>query len=114
VHSDSDYGIQRLNQEAAKAMAAANRAGMTFRQQHAIAWITRNAAQALGIADRTGTLEEGKQADVVLWDRDPFSVYAHAEKVFIDGALVFDRSDPSRQPVSDFELGGTVQFGGIQ
>jgi hypothetical protein len=44
-------------------------------------------------------------ADVVVWDRDPFSVYAHAEKVFIDGALLFDRDNPKMSPRSDFELG---------
>ena len=114
VHSDSALGVQRLNQEAAKAMGAANRAGIKVRPRDAIVWITRNPARAMGISEQTGTLEEGKQADVVLWDRNPFSVYAHAEKVFIDGALVFDRFDPSRQPVSDFELGGKAQFGGVQ
>ena len=105
VHSDSSIGIQRLNQEAAKAMAAGNRAGLSITSEYAITWITRNAAQALGIDDTTGTLESGKAADVVLWDRDPFSVYALAQMVFIDGALVYDRSDPARQAVSDFELG---------
>jgi imidazolonepropionase-like amidohydrolase len=102
-------GIQRLNQEAAKAMAAGNRVGMEITPAHAMTWITRNAAQALGIADQTGTLESGKNADVVLWDRDPFSVYARAEQVYIDGALVYDRSDRARQAVSDFELGLTAQ-----
>jgi len=52
-----------------------------------------------------GTLENGKMADVVVWDRDPFSVYAHAEKVFIDGALLYDRDNPKLSPRSDFELG---------
>ncbi|MEO1575867.1 MAG: amidohydrolase family protein, partial [Pseudomonadota bacterium] len=113
VHSDSSVGIQRLNQEAAKAMAAGNRLGMNITAEHAITWITRNAAQALGIDEVTGTLESGKAADVVLWDRDPFSVYALAQQVFIDGALVYDRNDESRQPVSDFELGQTAQGGGL-
>ncbi|HNM14837.1 MAG TPA: amidohydrolase, partial [bacterium] len=44
-----------------------------------------------------GTLEAGKRADVVIWSRDPFSVYAHAEKVYIDGALTYDRRDPRFQ-----------------
>jgi imidazolonepropionase-like amidohydrolase len=114
VHSDSSIGIQRLNQEAAKAMAAANRAGMNVAPEHALTWITRNAARALGIEDETGTLESGKAADVVIWDRDPFSVYARAQQVYIDGALVYDRDDPARQPVSDFELGLRVSSGGAQ
>src|SRR3546814_5585789 len=65
--------------------------------EHAIRWLTANPAKAMGIADMTGTLEPGKMADVVLWNGNPFSVYAHAEKVYIDGARVYDRDDPSRQ-----------------
>ena len=105
VHSDSDEGIQRLNQEAAKAMARGQRAGLDIPPERAIQWITRNAARALGVLDRTGTLEPGKMADLVLWSGDPFSVYSKADLVFIDGARVFDRADPALQPVSDFELG---------
>src|SRR3546814_14678831 len=70
----------------------------------------------MGIADRTGTLEPGKMADVVLWNGNPFSVYAHAEKVYIDGARVYDRDDPSRQPESEFMLGqdaGQGRAGGV-
>ena len=105
VHSDSDIGIQRLNQEAAKAMAAGRRAGLDIGPETAIRWITQNPANSLGIGDETGSLEPGKRADVVLWDRDPFSVYALAEVVFIDGARAYDRNDPARQPRTDFELG---------
>ena len=71
----------------------------------AIAWITLNPARSLGIADQTGSLETGKRADVVIWSADPFSVYARADQVFIDGGLAFDRMNPAYQPVSDFELG---------
>ena len=105
VHSDSEEGIQRLNQEAAKAMAAGNRAGLEIAPEHAIRWITANPARAMGVLDRTGTLEEGKMADVVIWNGNPFSVYAKADQVFVDGALLYDRHDPARQPMSDFELG---------
>jgi imidazolonepropionase-like amidohydrolase len=105
IHSDSEYGIQRLNQEAAKAMAAGNRSGIEIDEAVAIRWITLNPAKALGIADQTGTLEEGKMADVVIWDGNPFSVYTRTEQVFVDGALVYDRNDPARQPRSDFTLG---------
>ena len=105
VHSDSDEGIQRLNQEAAKAMARGNRAGLSIPPERAIRWVTANAAKALGIADRVGTLEPGKIADVVLWNRDPFSVYARPDQVYIDGALAFDRSHPPGTPRSDFLLG---------
>jgi imidazolonepropionase-like amidohydrolase len=105
VHSDDAEGIQRLNQEAAKAMSSGNRAGMDIAPEHAIGWITSNAAKSLGIADRTGSLEAGKMADVVIWSGNPFSVYAKADHVYIDGALAYDRENPELQPVSDFELG---------
>ena len=93
VHSDSDEGIQRLNQEAAKVIAHARLAGMDIAPERAIRWLTQNPAKALGILDQTGTLEPGKMADVVVWNGNPFSVYAHAEQVYIDGARVYDRND---------------------
>jgi imidazolonepropionase-like amidohydrolase len=105
VHSDSPEGIQRLNQEAAKVMAHAARAGMQIPPERAIRWLTANPAKALGIAAQTGTLEVGKRADVVVWNRTPFSVYALAEQVYIDGARLYDRNDKSRQPASDFMVG---------
>jgi imidazolonepropionase-like amidohydrolase len=105
VHSDSAEGIQRLNQEAAKAMARGQRAGLTIPPERAIRWITSNGARSLGVAGEVGTLEPGKRADVVLWNRDPFSVYALADRVYVDGALRFDRAAPSAPPESDFLLG---------
>jgi len=109
VHSDSDEGIQRLNQEAAKAMTRGQAAGMHITPARAIRWVTANPAKSLGILDQTGTLEPGKMADVVIWNGNPFSVYAKADQVFIDGALIFDRANPDRQPVSDFELGQLLE-----
>ena len=105
IHSDDTTLIQRLNQETAIAMGAGARAGIPITRAQAIAWITANPARALGIAEQTGTLERGKMADVVLWSGDPFSSYTLAERVFIDGALVYDRHDRRFQPRSDFELG---------
>jgi len=105
VHSDSSEGIQRLNQEAAKVMAQGGRIGIDIPPERAIRWLTQNAARSLGILEQTGTLEAGKMADVVLWNGSPFSVYAKAEQVYIDGARLYDRNDPSRQPLSDFMLG---------
>jgi imidazolonepropionase-like amidohydrolase len=105
VHSDSSEGIQRLNQEAAKAMTSGQRAGLAISPESAIRWVTANAAKSLGILEQTGTIETGKMADIVIWNGNPFSVYAKADQVFIDGALVYDRNDPDYQPVSDFELG---------
>ncbi|MEN7344242.1 MAG: amidohydrolase [Pseudomonadota bacterium] len=112
VHSDSEIDIQRLNQEAAKALAAGRRAGLDITDAEAMRWLTVNAAKALGIEDQTGAIAEGLNADVVIWDRTPFSVYAKAEQVFIDGALMYDRNDPDRQPVTDFALGRVETPGG--
>ena len=105
VHSDSDTTIQRLNQEAGKVMYRANENGFDISEQHAIKWITSNAAKSLGIDDKTGSLEAGKQGDVVIWNQSPFSVYAKAEQVFVDGAKVYDRNDSAYQATSDFMLG---------
>ena len=114
VHSDSDEGIQRLNQEAAKVMANAKRIGIEIAPEHAIQWLTANPAKAMGIDGQTGTLEAGKMADVVLWNGNPFSSYAQAEQVYVDGARVYDRRDPSRQPKSDFLLGQDLMRGGVR
>jgi imidazolonepropionase-like amidohydrolase len=105
IHSDSESGIQRLNQEASKAMHAGLRAGIAITRDQALRWITANPAWVLGIDSIVGTLEPGKMADVVLWSADPFSVYAKALQVYNDGWLVYDRSDPAHQPRTDFELG---------
>jgi imidazolonepropionase-like amidohydrolase len=105
IHSDSAQDIQRLNQEAAKAQAAGRRLGIDISDATVIGWITLNAAKAMGIDDMTGSLEPGKMADVVLWNGDPLSVYSRPEKVWVDGALMYDALDRKRRPVSDFELG---------
>jgi imidazolonepropionase-like amidohydrolase len=105
VHSDSSEGIQRLNQEAAKAMLRGNRAGLSIQPERAIRWITSNAAKSLGIDDQTGSLKPGLMADLVLWNQNPFSVYAKALQVYIDGSLSYDQGTPDLNPQSDFELG---------
>ena len=105
VHSDDEVGIQHLNQEAAKALSAGLRAGYEISKARAIKWITSNPAKAAGILDQTGTIEIGKDADLVIWSKNPFSVYALAEYVFIDGAEAFVRGEKQTQPVTDFDLG---------
>lgn len=105
IHSDDENGIQRLNQEAAKAQGDARRAGIDIADADVIRWLTLNPATAMGISQQTGSLEPGKMADVVLWNGNPLSVYSRPDKVWIDGALLFDAADPKRRPVSDFELG---------
>ena len=105
VHSDDASGSQRLNQEAAKAIAAGREAGLQVTEDEALKWITINPAWQLGLEDRIGSLEVGKNADVVLWSGNPFSVYSRPEKVWIDGTMLFDRNDPRQQWRTDFELG---------
>ena len=105
VHSDDANGIQRLNQEAAKAIAAGKRVGIDISEATAWTWLSANPAKALGIFDQTGSLKAGKMADVVLWNGDPFSAYTRPDKVWIDGALLYDAANPNLRPVSDFELG---------
>jgi imidazolonepropionase-like amidohydrolase len=105
VHSDDANGIQRLNQEAGKALADGRRMGIQISDEIAWTWLAINPARAMGIAEQTGSLAPGKMADVVLWNANPFSVYARPERVWIDGALMYDAADPNRRPVSDFELG---------
>ena len=106
IHSDSPYDIQRLNQEAAKALYEAQHVGMATTEEEAMRWITINPAWALGIDSQTGSLEVGKRADLALWSRHPLSVYAVAERVWVEGVLEYDReADP--EPWSDFELGAS-------
>lgn len=104
IHSDSDLGIQKLNQEVAKAWSDGNRAGLNISRAEAWKWLTYNPAKALGILDDVGSLEVGKRADVVLWSAEPFSTYARPEKVLLDGALVFDKA-AGLKPISDFRIG---------
>jgi imidazolonepropionase-like amidohydrolase len=105
VHSDDPSGAQRLNQDAAKARAAGAAAGITIDDATLIKWVTINPAWALDLHDRIGSIEPGKNADVVLWSGNPFSVYTRADRVWIDGAQRFDRLDPRQLWRTDFELG---------
>jgi len=105
IHSDDASGIQRLNQEAAKAMYHGRRAGIQVTRDQALRWFTANPAWVLGLDSIVGTLEPGKMADIVLWSGDPLSVYARAMQVYNDGWLVYDRNDPAHQPKMDFTIG---------
>ncbi len=106
IHSDSAIGIQRLNQEAAKAMAYGNAAGIPITEDQALRWVTANPAWVLGIDDVTGTLEVGKRADVVVWSGSPFSVYSRAEKTIIAGEVIYDRA--AGPITTDYELGNSA------
>ena len=116
VHSDDASGAQRLNQDASKARAAGAAIGITIDDATLIRWVTINPAWAIDLNDRIGSLEAGKNADVVLWSANPFSVYARPDRVWIDGAPRLDRADPRQAWRTDFELGyvpaASTQSGG--
>lgn len=86
IKSDSDDYARRLNQEAGKMM----RYGAT--EDEALKMVTWNAAWIIGVEDRVGSLDPGKDADIVIWNAPPMSNYALADKVMIDGDVYFDRS----------------------
>ncbi|HUF26784.1 MAG TPA: amidohydrolase [Gemmatimonadaceae bacterium] len=87
LNSDSDERARRMNIEAAKMVKYGG-----LSDDEALKLVTYNPALQLGIQDRVGSIEVGKDADVVLWSQHPLSVYAVAEMTFIDGEVFFDRS----------------------
>jgi imidazolonepropionase-like amidohydrolase len=86
INSDSDERVRRLNIDAAKLIRYG---GLT--EEEALKTITYNGAMQLGVADRVGSLEVGKDADVAIWTAHPLSVYANVETTFIDGEIFFDK-----------------------
>lgn len=90
INSDDDEMARRLNQEAAKTVKYG---GMN--EEDAWAMVTINPAKLLHLDHRTGSIKKGKDADLVLWNDHPLSVYAHAEKTMIDGAIYFDIEEDS-------------------
>ena len=72
--------------------------GINISDEHAWTWLSYNPAKALGIADKTGSLRQGKMADVVLWNGNPFSTYTRPERVWIDGALMYDQRQSAASP----------------
>ncbi len=89
IKSDSGDYDRRLNQEAAKTMRYG---GAT--EEEALKMITLNAAWIVGVDDRVGSIDIGKDADLVIWDGYPLSSYGVPEKVLIDGEVYFDRTLP--------------------
>lgn len=88
INSDSDELIRHLNHEAAKTI----RYGQ-ISENDALRMITINPAIQLGIDDRVGSIEEGKQGDVAIWSGHPLSIYSIAEKTYVDGVKYFDRDE---------------------
>ncbi len=89
LKSDSNDYVRRLNQEGGKMI---HYGGAT--EEEALRMITLNPAWIIGVDDRVGSIDTGKDADLVIWNTDPLSTYARAEKVYIDGELFFDSSLP--------------------
>ncbi len=86
LNSDSAELMRHMNTEAAKAVKYG---GAT--EDEALAMITINAARQLGLEARIGSIEPGKDADLVIFDKDPLSNYAKVQRVLIDGEVYFDR-----------------------
>lgn len=89
IKSDSNDYVRRLNQEAAKTVRYG---GAT--DEEALRMITLNAAWIVGIENRVGSIDVGKDADIVIWNNHPLSSFAKTEKVLIDGNVYFDSSLP--------------------
>ncbi|VAW36649.1 Secreted enzyme, contains two amidohydrolase related domains [hydrothermal vent metagenome] len=86
INSDSPEMARRLNQEAAKSIKYGN-----LTEQQALKLVTLNPAKLLHLDDRMGSIKVGKDADIVLWSNNPLSIYAKANKTFVDGKLLYDR-----------------------
>lgn len=94
MNSDSDERARRLNIEAAKAMRYGD-----LTEEEALKLVTWNPAVQLGIQQRVGSLEVGKDADLAIWNDHPLSVYARVETTFVDGEIFFDRQqDLAKRP----------------
>lgn len=88
INSDDAEMARRLNQETAKSVMYSG-----MKEHDAWKMVTINPAKLLRVDDRTGSIKTGKDADVVLWNDNPLSVYAKAEKTWVDGILFFDRQE---------------------
>jgi len=86
LHSDNPELARRMNLEAAKAVRYGG-----VDEHEALKMITVNPARQLGVVDRTGSLEAGLDADFVLWNGHPLSVYSRVEQTWVDGRRYFDR-----------------------
>lgn len=118
INSDSNERIRRLNLDAAKMMKYGG-----VPEEEALKMITFNPAKQLGIDKRTGSIEQGKDADLVIWNAHPFSVYARVEKTIIEGDVYFDRATDAqmrvdlqkeRETLEKLDVNKAPASGGIQ
>lgn len=91
INSDDPEMSRRLNQEAAKSIKYGG-----LSEQQAWKMVTLNPAKLLHLDDRMGSIKVGKDADIVLWNANPLSIYATAQKTFVDGKLLFDRESQTQ------------------
>jgi imidazolonepropionase-like amidohydrolase len=99
INSDSDERARRLNVDAAKMMKYG---GLT--EEEALKLITWNPAWQLGVQERVGSIEVGKDADFAVWTGHPLSVFSRVEQTYVDGELLFDRAaDLARRPQLEAE-----------
>jgi imidazolonepropionase-like amidohydrolase len=87
INSDSDERMRRLNLDAAKTMKYGG-----VPEEDALKMITLNPAKQLGIDKRTGSIEQGKDGDIVIWSGHPFSPFSRVETTMIEGQVYFDRT----------------------
>lgn len=92
INSDSDERMRRLNLDAAKVMKYGG-----VPEEDAFKMITLNPAKQLGIDKRTGSIEVGKDADIVIWTAHPFSVYSRVEATMVEGEILFDRTKDAQK-----------------
>ncbi len=92
INSDDAEMARRLNQEAAKSVLYGG-----MKEEDAWKMVTLNPAKLLHVDDRVGSVKAGKDADLVLWNDNPLSVYARAEKTWVDGIPFFDRQLDAQQ-----------------
>src|SRR5579864_7426668 len=99
LNSDSAELMRHLNTEAAKTMKYGG-----LNETEALSLVTINPAKQLGVDNRVGSIEAGKDADLAIFDKHPLSNFAKVEKVFIDGQLYFDRqNDLAERPAREAE-----------
>jgi imidazolonepropionase-like amidohydrolase len=109
INSDSGEEVRHLNQEAAKAMKWGD-----MDEESALRLVTLNPAMQLGIDDQTGSVDVGKDADLVIWDGHPLSMFSKALKTYVNGSLYFDiEMDVERQAAVEAEIAALVAKHGV-
>jgi cytosine/adenosine deaminase-related metal-dependent hydrolase len=99
INSDDAEMARRLNQESAKSVKYGN-----VTEEEAMKFPTINAAKQMLVADRTGSIEVGKDADIVMWTGNPLSNMSRVQSTWVEGRRYFNRDEDARMRVRDAEL----------